>query len=346
MSLRLLVALAVVPPFVLGACGGNEPPPRAPATPAAQSDPPALRQLSEACVRIASCAHSHDAPHLRDPSACVDWWLAHASAPGPERLDPLRKCLTQAKTCGQISTCIHGGGDAKAAAFCARRPGVVSGCEGDRLVSCADDDAQESTVIDCAALGATCREMKAAGGLVIRACFAPASCPANAPEARCDGKGAVVSCRDGAIERATCRPGTQCEEHKDDSGEATASCQLPGGRRCDALGARHCEQDRLIECSNQESAGKVRVSDCAAFGLRCAGTGPRAGCYVPTNVECDKDMLPRCDGDGQSLVFCASGRLTKISCATLGMGRCNPTAHGPVAACSPEPTTPPTSPAK
>jgi hypothetical protein len=202
-------------------------------------------------------------------------------------------------------------------------------------VSCGDDDAQESTVTDCTALGATCREMKAAGGLVIRACFAPQKCPAGAPEARCDGEGAVLSCHDGAIERANCRPGTRCEEHKDDtSGEATASCELPGRRRCDLLGARHCEGDRLVECSTADHFGKVRVSDCAGFGLRCTGSGPRAGCYVAADVECDKEMLPKCADDGQSLVFCAAGRLTKIACASLGMTTCNPTARGPVAACS------------
>jgi hypothetical protein len=85
----------------------------------------------------------------------------------------------------------------------------------------------------------------------------------------------------------------------------------------------------------QEHFGKVRVSDCAGFGLRCTGSGPRAGCYVAADVECDKEMLPKCDEGGTALVFCAAGRLTKIACASLGMGTCNPTAHGPVAACAP-----------
>jgi hypothetical protein len=102
------------------------------------------------------------------------------------------------------------------------------------------------------------------------------------------------------------------------------------------LGARHCEGDRLVECSSQDHVGKVRVSDCAGFGMRCNGTGPRAGCYVPADVECDKEMLPKCEDGGKSLVFCAAGRLTKIACASLGMGICNPTARGPVAACSPD----------
>jgi hypothetical protein len=334
----LLTAAAML--LVVAACARQEQPAQSAPSPAARNPTPSsLQQVSESCARITSCTHAHDAPRLHDPSACVDWWVAHASAAAP---DPLQKCFAQAATCDQINTCIHGGGDAKAAAFCAQRPGVVSGCEGDRLVSCGDDDAQESTVTDCAALGATCREMKAAGGLVIRACFAPAKCPPGAPEARCDGNDAVVSCHDGAIERAVCRPGTRCEDHKDESGDATASCQLPGRRRCDMLGTRHCEGDRLIECSSQEYAGKIRVSDCAGFGLRCTGSGPRAGCYVPADVECDRDMLPTCDDNGRSLRFCAAGRLTRIACASIGMGACNPTAHGTVAACSPRQSGSPT----
>ncbi|MDB4937143.1 MAG: hypothetical protein JWP87_4115 [Labilithrix sp.] len=329
MKRRSLLAPLVVL-AALAACGGQEPPANAPIQAPPRKDPASLTQVAETCARIASCTHAHDAPRLRDPSACVDWWVAHADASAP---DPLQKCFTQATTCDQITTCIHGGGDARAADFCSKRPGVVSGCDGERLVSCGDDDAQESTVTDCTALGASCREMKSAGGLVIRACFAPQKCPPGAPEARCDGEGAVLSCHDGAIERARCRPGTRCEEHKDESGEATASCTLPGRPRCATLGARRCEGDRLVECSGQDA--KVRVSDCAGFGMRCNGTGPRAGCYVPADVECDKEMLPKCADGGQALVFCAAGRLEKISCASLGMATCNPTAHGPAAACSP-----------
>jgi len=317
---------------VVAACGGQAPLPNAPPPAAGRKDPSSLAQIAETCARIAACTHAHDTPRLRDPSACIDWWLSHAD---PREPDPIHRCLTSATRCEQVATCLHGAGDARAAEFCSKRPGVVSGCEGDRLVSCGDDDAQESTVTDCAALGASCRELKAAGGLVIRACFAPQKCPAGAPEARCDGSSAVVSCHDGAIERASCPAGTRCEERRDESGDVTASCELPNRRRCDLLGARHCERDRLVECSGQDHYGKIRVSDCGGFGLRCTGTGPRAGCYVPADVECDKDMLPKCEGS--ALVFCAAGRLTKIPCAKLGMAACNPGSRGPVAACEPRP---------
>lgn len=318
---KACLAVAVSLMGGLAACGAEAPSPKTPATSVGQKDPPSLGRIASTCAKVASCTHAHDVPRLRDPGACVDWWV------GAE--DPLQKCLAKAGDCAQIDTCMHGAGDARAAEFCAARPGVVSGCDGERLVSCGDDDAQESTVTDCAALGGSCRELRPAGGLVMRGCVAPSKCPAGAPEARCDGN-AVLSCRDGAAERAPCSAGTRCEEHKDEGGEATASCELPNRRRCGLLGARQCDGDRLVECGG----GKLRVTDCAAAGLRCTGAGPRAGCYVPADVECDREMLPKCEDGGRSLSFCAAGRTTKVSCATLGMGACNPTAHGAVAACT------------
>lgn len=226
---------------------------------------------------------------------------------------------------------MRGGGDARAAAFCSQRPGVVSGCDADRLVSCAEDDAHESTVVDCAAVGASCREVKVAGGLVVRACWSLQQCPAGAPAGRCDGSGAVIACHDGAIERVVCRPGTACEEFRDETGEPIAACVLSGRRRCDLRGARHCEADRLIECDRTGQLKRVRVTDCAGYGLRCAGIGLRAGCYVPTSVECDKELLPKCEGN--SVVFCAAGRLAKVPCSGIGLSACDPSAKGPMAGC-------------
>lgn len=338
-ALRLLSRTALLLPAfafafaLLAACGGQELAPKTAPPPAPRSDPGPLQRIAEACARVASCMQLQDVARLRDPSACVEGWLAHGSAQAP---DPLQKCLLQAATCDQVTACIRGGGDARAASFCTQRAGVVSGCDGERLVSCGDDESPESTVLDCAAIGASCREAKAPGGIVIRACFAPAKCPAGAAGARCDGAEAVLGCHDGAIERTLCGPGTRCEEHRDDDGDATASCQLAGGRRCGLRGARQCEGDRLVECSGVNHNGKLRVSDCAGFGLKCTGTGPRSGCYVPAEtVECDKDMLPRCDEKREALVFCAAGRLTKIACASLGLAACAPNARGAVAACSP-----------
>ena len=321
----IVVALNVA---LAAACGGTEPAPKPPAPAPVQSDPQWIAGVAASCAKIVSCTHAHDTPRLRDPNACVDWWIAHADSKEP---DPLQSCLGSAKTCDQVNACMHGNGDARAVEFCKQHPGVASGCEGDRLVSCGDDSAAEASVIDCTKMGASCREMKSAGGLVVRACYSPQKCPPNAPDARCDGPNAVVACRDGAIERVVCKPGSQCVEHKDESGENAASCELPGRRRCDLLGARRCEDDRLVECEGRGASGKVRVSDCAGMGLHCLGTGVRAGCYVPSNVECDKELLPRCENG--KLVFCAAGRLTKIACSSIGLGACNPAAKGPMAAC-------------
>jgi hypothetical protein len=310
------------------ACGGSEPPPKPPAAAPPPSDPQWLGGVASACAKVASCTHAVDAPRLRDPGACVDWFVANPS-------EVLQRCVETAKGCEQVNACVHGAGDAKAVEFCGKRQGVVSGCDGDRLVSCGDASGAESYVVDCPKLGATCRETRAAGGVIVRGCFSAQKCPAGAPEARCDGN-AVLTCRDGAMERVDCKPGTKCEERKDGSGEAIATCELPGRRRCDLLGSRRCEDDRLVECERGPNASKARVSDCAGLGLHCNGVGLRAGCYVPTNVECDKEMLPRCEQG--KLVFCAAGRITKLACADLGLGACNAHARGPMAAC--EDTTP------
>jgi hypothetical protein len=308
---RAIAVLAVI----VFACGGQEPPAKPPPAPPPPADPPALASIAKACARVTACAHG-DARRFRDPSACVEWWLGE-----PEH--PLRKCLGEATNCEQTTACLRGGGDARAAAFCGQRQGVVSGCDGERLVSCGDDD---SAFADCAAIGATCKEIPKAAGVTVRACISPQKCPAGAPDARCDGPGAVITCRDGAIERVVCRPGTTCQE-RPDSGEA--ACDTP--RRCGVRGTKRCEDGRLVECDPSGPYSKAKVTDCAGLGLRCSGLGPRASCLVPTDVECDSAILPRCEG--ASLVFCAAGRLAKVPCSGIGLSTCDPSAKGPIAAC-------------
>lgn len=317
---------------VIVACGGSEPPPKPPAAAPPPKDPAFLAGVASACARIASCTHANDAARLRDPGACVDWMVGKY-----DPADPLQRCVEGAKGCDQVSACVHGAGDPKAVELCAKRGGVVSTCDGDRLVSCGDASGVESSVVDCAKMGAACRETKAAGGIVLRACMSPQKCPAGAPEQRCDGN-AVLSCRDGAMDRVPCQAGTKCEERKDTStGEAVATCELPGRRRCDLPGSRRCEEGRLVECERGPGGAKARVADCASLGLQCSGVGPRAACHVTANVECDKEMLPRCEQG--KLVFCAAGRITKLACTDLGLGPCT-TSRGPIAAC--EDTTPAT----
>jgi hypothetical protein len=286
--------------------------------------------MAQACVRLSGCTHAAEGSPFRDPAACVDWWLSE-----PDPNEPLRRCLSAAGSCEQVATCVQGGGDPKAASFCLARPGVVSGCDGDRLVTCGEDDSHPSTVVDCGAMGATCREVKSTGGLVVRACYAPQKCPPGAPDSRCDGQGAAISCRDGAFERITCRGGTTCEEGRDESGEGAASCELRGARRCEGAAFRRCEQDRVVECERGGGGAarrNAKVTDCVAYGLHCTGIGPRAGCSVPSMVECDKAQLPKCDGS--SLVFCAAGRQMKLPCPSLGFAGCDPAGKGAMAACT------------
>src|SRR5262249_24875241 len=149
----------------------------------------------------------------------------------------------------------------------------------------------ESTSTDCASLGAHCAEQKVAGGLVVRGCYSSSQCPPGAPEARCDGPSRVVSCHEGAVDRAECSRGTRCEVHEHRDGELAASCEpVETGQphaRCDALGARYCDHDRLIECVAHGHFGDVRVSDCASLGLRCQGKGEKAACVVDPHAECE-----------------------------------------------------------
>lgn len=324
MSAASTIAAACAVFIAIAGCGGSEPPPKPPAPAPPPSDPAWLSGVASACAKVASCTHTGEAARLRDPGACVDWFTANPS-------EALQRCVTGAKGCEQVNACVYGAGDAKAVELCAKRQGVVSACDGDRLVSCGDASGAESYVVDCAKMGATCREAKSGAGIIVRSCFSPQKCPAGAPEARCDGN-AVLTCRDGAMERAECKSGTKCEERKEE-GEATASCELPGRRRCELLGSRRCEGDTLVECERASggSASKPKIADCSALGLACRGVGPRAGCLVPANVECDKEMLPRCEQG--KLVFCAAGRLTKLACSDLGLGPCNPGARGAMAAC-------------
>ena len=297
---------------LLAACGAEKQTLQTPAEAPVPKDPPWLADAAAACARELSCTRT------QDPDACISSWL---SAP-----PTLEACIRDAKSCSDVEECRTGAGDAKTASFCGKRTGVVAGCEGNRLISCGDERTA-SFVMDCAALGATCREERAATGIVIRACFSADRCPANAPEARCDGETAVIGCHDGAIEKTACSAGTSCRERTDENGDPTASCVLTRGS-CSLFGSRGCDGDRLVECTR----GHPAVTDCRAAGLRCVGNGPRARCSVSANIECDRERLPSCDGE--ALVICAAGRLERVSCASIGMGPCSPS----LAACSPKAT--------
>lgn len=286
-----------------------------------------IDRAARTCAKVASCAHPHDAPRDRDPSACVDAWVARAAAD----VNPFETCVAAAVGCEQVDACMRARGDAVATAYCRAHPGGRAGCDGNRLVECSEDDPAESSSTDCAAFGATCGDAPQAGGLLTRACVSATLCPAGAPEVRCQGEHVILGCRDGAVDRTACLGNARCEEHSV-GGTASAICEPPAHRHCDAVGKRWCEQGKLVSCLPHGPFGEVSVADCGALGLACddhAVAG--AACVVPGPRGCER-AAARCDGDG--LTFCAAGRRFRVACHDLGFGACDPDAHGVDAACA------------
>ena len=324
--------------LLIVACGAS--PARTQATVIGDDAAPASKRswldaVARTCALAASCAHIHDGPAFVDPGACVDGWLSHAGPGG--RRDALHRCLLSATTCDAVDACTRERGDARAAAFCRAHGGTITACAGDRLVTCTGDDVTESTAVDCAALSARCGEASLPGGLVARGCFSATLCPPSAPDARCDGAAAIVACHDGAVERVACDPGSRCEEHADADGDRTASCEAPAEARCENPGARRCDGDRLVMCEPSGHFGRVHATDCAALGLRCAWRGGRSTCVsaaAHAGRGCDAGAA-RCDGE--ALAFCAAGAPARVSCASLGLGGCDPDARGARAACGAKP---------
>ncbi|MGH7280577.1 MAG: hypothetical protein ACRELY_03565, partial [Polyangiaceae bacterium] len=62
--------------------------------------------------------------------------------------------------------------------------------------------------------------------------------------------------------------------------------------------------------------------------------GSTAACVASSPSECVPFPV-RCEGG--KLEFCAAGVVAKVSCESVGMGACDPSAHGPEAACRPGP---------
>ena len=326
---RRLLVLLVVAAFV--GCHGAATPTVATTSRTAGAPIDQLAMASSACARIASCSHPHDPLRERDASACVDWWVAHEVGLEPEyglEPDEALVCLGAAIGCRGVDRCLRGGGDARAVAFCTSHPGTQTVCVGSERIACGEDDASESSRTDCAAFGAACAETRSQGGLVGYACVDPIRCPPESSRARCDGPRAVVSCHDGSIDRAPCSGRTTCHEHRHEDGAEFATCG-GAGEECDVVGSRRCEADVLVECEAHGHAGRVRTTHCAPLGLSCVEANGSASCAARP-PECAPGAA-RCEGD--ALVFCAAGRKARVSCAGLGMGRCDPDAHGLEAAC-------------
>jgi hypothetical protein len=292
--------------------------------PRSNESPKWLTEASARCALAASCAHEHDPARFSDPSACV---AAFGQRLARGEKDTVYQCLGAAKTCDAVSACLRDGDDPRAVRYCTAHPGVLSACDGDYLVACGGDDTGESVSVNCGEMGARCNE-SSAGGLIVRACFSPKLCPTTG--ARCESDTTLISCHDGAVEKITCGAGTKCQAHTDVPGEGAASCEPTSGVRCTELDGKRCDGDKLVECVSKGHGGRVRVTDCGAVGLRCAGRGARAGCYVGGEVACDAAPAT-CEGD--SLSFCANGRMTRVSCTQLGLSACSPAANGPNAAC-------------
>ncbi len=323
---RRLAAIALL---VIGtvACGGSVLTPASPKKSTAPTLPPGFAQVTKMCALLTSCARPYDPPQLRDPSACTDELLLRGTE------NAATGCLAKARSCREVERCIGGDADAVAAAYCAAHPGVLSACDGARFVTCVDP-IEDSTVVDCSKLGGTCGENRIEGGLVVRGCESASLCPAGAPEMRCDGDRAVVACRDGIVDRTVCKASERCGIHRDPNGDQVAACLLSSETRCVAEGLAECDGDRLVECVSAGHFGRLRSSDCAAHGMRCALRGSSASCVVTDPPACTS-FSPKCDGN--LLEFCAEGVVAKVACAEIGMGICDPSAHGPEAACRSRP---------
>jgi hypothetical protein len=305
----------------VGACHGTTAVTPTPPRPAPRIASP-VTALARACTKVATCAHDHDPATEREPAACVEQWLEHP------HVHDVVACLDRAATCEQIDACVHERVDAAASAYCQSHPDEQTGCDGDKLILCGDDDPDESTTSDCAAMGAKCGEHRVSG-LLTKACLSPMLCPPDAAESRCEG-GAVIACHEGAVEREACPQGTACtvaQEH----GHVRAVCRGgPNYVECSAVTDRRCEGNKLVTCASHGLEGQVQVIDCTSLGLVCDGNLPRPACALPGARDCTPGPA-RCEDD--ALTFCAAGAKVAVGCTTLGFEGCSPEAHGLYAGC-------------
>jgi hypothetical protein len=326
--LFFVLGLATVPSSCLAA---QRPPRSAEDTSPLVSPSARLLAIAKRCARIASCAHAHDPPELREPGACVDLWLASAG----EASANLPPCLSSADSCAKVRTCLDRtvAAEGRAApdpgsAFCRAHPGVTTTCDGTRLIVCGVDDPDESASVECATFGATCAVVQS-GGLTTRACVDPARCPSELTKAWCDGPAAVISCHDGEIERTACQTGSSCEAHTDGDGEKIAMCEVPGHVGCASPGTGRCDGSRLVQCEAHGHFGHERSVECAAAGLTCSQVERTASCTLGQPL-CASGHAS-CDAD--ALTFCAAGQRLHVSCSDIGLTRCEADGRGPEATC-------------
>jgi hypothetical protein len=333
---RRLISFALPSLLAVCSCRAGAPPTPADGMGAVASPQARIPAIAERCARIASCAHPHDPPQWRNPSACVDFWVS-AVGDGPGETE-VPGCLSSARTCGAVRACLHPSRSGSSAAFCRAHPGAMTGCDGTALVSCGADDPEESTALDCASLGAKCGDLTQAGGLSTHACVDPARCSTELTSAWCSGTRAVVSCHEGEIERTPCKAGTTCREHTDKDGEHVALCEGSGHASCTTPGKKRCDKSTLVECETHGHFAHEHAVDCATTGLGCSLVDGGAACTSAT---------PACMGghatcEGNTLAFCAAGVRVSIDCNDIGLGPCEADGRGLDATCRPSsPSLPP-----
>ena len=281
------------------------------------------------CARISSCARKNDPQQYRDASQCVERWLAWS-----EEKNASVQCFDNARSCADVDACLHRHNDTHVTAICNKHSGESTFCEGETLYQCDDENDDESRAHLCTDVKGECQEHKTHDGLSGRACISPEMCPQAAPESRCLDATTLLTCDNGAADRAKCDPGETCQQVRDENGEPAAYCAKPEQTQCDRVGQRYCEGSKLVKCAPAGARGAAEVLDCAKYGLICDGTSARAGCRMPIapQVGCH-GLNARCR-TGDQLEFCALGLRAAVSCMSLGFASCDPDGNGLEAACS------------
>jgi hypothetical protein len=141
----------------------------------------------------------------------------------------------------------------------------------------------------------------------------------------------LVLCEKGVIVPAQCTAaGLVCVEPEGEPGRCAGD-----GEPCDeAEVERACDGDRLSGCLGGRLAG-IRCGD-VIDGWTCGPSEGTLGCVVPGD-ECwaypllGSSIDESCDGD--SVVTCLDGFITRLACSDFGLGSC--TDLGTAARCTP-----------
>lgn len=325
-------ALGVLPItlLLLAACGGGA----APAADAAVSDAPAaadvvvatdaaapgaVESILRMCRMVHACGYS--TARFRIPAdVCTEnafnSLIHHVEQDSPEqraRYRRMESCAATATSCDAYVRC---------ADFDMPCNGTVMPmCMGTTALRCSTPGGNHlPRIIDCAAVGQTCQDGVCALPAGANECMDPAG-------VRCDGN-TRVWCRPrvgggNGETREPCPAGTVCQA----AGEV-AVCQ-PALTMCATRGAR-CDGDTAVLCDSGTLPDGTRAmielrQDCAAVGRRCAPNARGIASCQPVATECQPAMSgtassARCEGD--TLVVCQNGALSRINCASLGRPGC------------------------